>query len=663
MPLAEAEALLERQVPSSTSPRNRSGSRLASPQPASQQPDRPQQPDAPQQRAQPRPPQRQERRPHPAKVLPASGRVEQAPKEPPVEPQPGNERGVYWSLDDPAADRAALQELARRLEIYSPLVGLEEQSRPESLLLEITGCSEHFGGEAGLLNQLVADLQSQGWYVRAAVAATVGAAWALAHCGRLPRSQSTAAETTGSAGEKRPLPLGGGGWVAAPESAEDWVAWLAALPVTALRLSPANLSRLEQLELRRVGQILQLPRETLPSRFGEELLTRLDQAMGRQAETILPETAPRVWLVRREFEYPLSQRAVIEVVVCELLQELLVALQTQGYGVTRLQVQFRQQPAASAAVIQRDPLPSAPDEAPGSLASSAASTEATATTAAGAAEGTCPPVDPARMEWTLGLIRPTAAAAHLRELFRLQIERAPFQGEVSEITIQAESWSRLGERQDRLWDLDPAATGERERQRCVERLIQRLGPEHVCRAEAQASHVPEQSSVWRPWVDHTTPATKATSGASVTQPTGSTRKVSRPRSQPPQGPTDQHAASDGAANPTGLSGPWPCWQSEPAAAAATNWQPGGHSCWLRPTRLFAEPQPLDVMGWGEPGPPPRFRWGQQIVEIVRSWGPERIETGWWAGDLRRDYYWVETRQAARLWIYFDGVQSSWWIHG
>ncbi len=67
----------------------------------------------------------------------------------------------------------------------------------------------------------------------------------------------------------------------------------------------------------------------------------------------------------------------------------------------------------------------------------------------------------------------------------------------------------------------------------------------------------------------------------------------------------------------------------------------------RPTWLLPRPIPLR-------GPPPRV-----------LAGPERIETGWWDGDVaQRDYYVVETAQGQRAWVYCSpGASSGWMLHG
>ena len=45
-------------------------------------------------------------------------------------------------------------------------------------------------------------------------------------------------------------------------------------------------------------------------------------------------------------------------------------------------------------------------------------------------------------------------------------------------------------------------------------------------------------------------------------------------------------------------------------------------------------------------------------------GPERLETGWWDGDIRRDYYVVRTAQGQRAWVYrAPDEPGRWMLHG
>ncbi|KTB70742.1 MULTISPECIES: DNA polymerase Y family protein [Pseudomonas] len=68
---------------------------------------------------------------------------------------------------------------------------------------------------------------------------------------------------------------------------------------------------------------------------------------------------------------------------------------------------------------------------------------------------------------------------------------------------------------------------------------------------------------------------------------------------------------------------------------------------MRPGWLLREPQPLPL----------------HATRIVA--GPERIESGWWdGGDVRRDYYLVETSNGQRAWAYRSvGEQGELLLHG
>src|SRR5215211_4737818 len=93
-------------------------------------------------------------------------------------------RAMYPRLDvkdaDPLADRHLLETVAEWCDRYTPLVGMQP---PDGLILDISGCAHLFGGEAALCNDLVRRLNAQGLHVRAAIADTVGCAWALARYG------------------------------------------------------------------------------------------------------------------------------------------------------------------------------------------------------------------------------------------------------------------------------------------------------------------------------------------------------------------------------------------------------------------------------------------------------------------------------------------------
>ena len=92
----------------------------------------------------------------------------------------------------------------------------------------------------------------------------------------------------------------------------------------------------------------------------------------------------------------------------------------------------------------------------------------------------------------------------------------------------------------------------------------------------------------------------------------------------------------------------------------------------RPLRLFAKPEPVDVLASAPDGQPIRFRWRRVLHTIARAEGPERIAMEWWRhqeSQPTRDYFRVEDEKGRRYWLYRDGVvpreltHPSWYVHG
>src|SRR6185369_11899727 len=148
---------------------------------------------------------------------------------------------------------------------------------PDGLLLDITGCQRLFRGEANLLNQLLGALHALGFHARAAIADTIGAAWAVAHGG----------------GDERTIVPEGQAFAA-----------LAHLRPWTLRIAPKIVAQLDALGLERIEVLLMLSRATIPSRFGDDVLLRLDQALGRVPEVFTPVRPPVEIAARINFEEP-----------------------------------------------------------------------------------------------------------------------------------------------------------------------------------------------------------------------------------------------------------------------------------------------------------------------------------------------------------------------
>ncbi len=208
---------------------------------------------------------------------------------------------------DPDADRALLLKVADLCDRYTPLVAV---SGPDGLFLDVTGCPHLFGGEAALRADLLDRLARAGLSARAAVAATPGAAFALARNG------------------ERPPVLAEGGERAA----------LAPLPVACLRLAPDVVSVLARLGIRTVGDLLEQPRAGLARRFGAEPLARLDAALGAADEPVSPRLPAPALIVERRFSEPVFCIEAVSAALAAMAEGLAESLLARGEGARRLAV-------------------------------------------------------------------------------------------------------------------------------------------------------------------------------------------------------------------------------------------------------------------------------------------------------------------------------------
>ncbi|WP_244313695.1 Y-family DNA polymerase [Stappia sediminis] len=212
---------------------------------------------------------------------------------------------------DEAADACLLAALADWCDRYTPLVALDGT---DGLLLDITGCAHLFAkggedGEARLADDCVSRLGAQGFSVRAGIADTAGAAWAVAH---FPAKREGIPVTI--------VPPGG-----AREA-------ITLLPLAALRLEEAVSARLERVGLKSVEDVLDRPRAPLAARFGTGLIRRLDQALGFEDEPISPRLASPALVAERRFFEPVSRTDDVKGVIFSLARQLAGALERRGEG-------------------------------------------------------------------------------------------------------------------------------------------------------------------------------------------------------------------------------------------------------------------------------------------------------------------------------------------
>ena len=211
---------------------------------------------------------------------------------------------------DLAGDALALERLARWADRFTPRV---MPDGVDTLFLDIAGCARLFGGEEALMASLRAALKNFGLTVRLALAATPGAAWALAHYG---------------AEDSAVVPADAG-----PDALKDA---LAALPVAALRLSADVAGALASFGLDRICTLSVMESVKIIRRFGMEPVRRLEQALGHVAEPITPLRPLPPREAHRAFAEPISTAADIRAAVNGLLDDLCLALSRAGEGARRL---------------------------------------------------------------------------------------------------------------------------------------------------------------------------------------------------------------------------------------------------------------------------------------------------------------------------------------
>jgi len=323
---------------------------------------------------------------------------------------------VHTPPHDAAADALALTAFARWItKRWSPIVSIDP---PDGVLLDISGCEHLFGGETDLIASLEKSVRALGFTPRTGIASTVGTAWALA---RFAEGEDCIAPP---GHERRSL---------------------SHLPIAALRVDADVTEGLAEVGIDRIGQLFDLPRHTLPIRYGPDLLRRLDQALGLIPELVGRTSEAITIHASRELTGGTTRLGAIERVVQMLLAQIATTLGTHESGLRRLDATFERMNA-----------------------------------------------DAQRM--TIQVSRPTRDAKHLWSLLRPKVERLHMGFGVERITLAVGGIARLVHRQvslagerDNVWKHDGEFAA------MLDTMASRLGRTNVLRAELVQSHRPERA--------------------------------------------------------------------------------------------------------------------------------------------------------------------------
>ncbi len=607
--------------------------------------------------------------------------------------------------DDPAADRAALVQVARWCRRFSPTCGLEmpactapsataEPPLPECIHLDVTGTAGFFGGEAALARTVVWTLAARGLHARVAIADTASAARAAArHTDLVPcpsaetaihgpalldRRRDVSRKTASSDGAPAPsadvrtavrLPRSRAWWKPSHRKRRwavvppgEMASVLADLPVSALQLDRDTLALLRELGIESIGAMLRLPVDRLAARFPPQVARCRARLLGTLAEpwarltartgTGLPAGDPdtaddELPRAVETFDVPvalddLGEQALVAVVE-RLLQQCVVPLAARGEGVLTLQVRLEGSIGRAPAVLD------------------------------------------------MGLFRPSCSIPHLIDLVRLRMGRCRPPRELAAIAVEVVAAGTALCRQRSLFTADTAAgDGETAESQTaavgmlLDRLCGRLGRSAVFVPCAVADPQPEHA-----WVAASPLEVAAAAEAQAVRPIrGAGRSSRRPADRAAAMPRRHGAggAVHGAATAPIGSGEMPRsrgWNG-PAGGRRPIWMP------LRPvplelprhTKPIPVPRPDSMPFHLEPAPtcstettparaagapdapPTRFWLHDRWHRVAHAHGPERIETAWWRGPtVRRDYYVVETVSGERFWLFHCRRDGRWFLHG
>ena len=219
-------------------------------------------------------------------------------------------------------------------------------------------------------------------------------------------------------------------------------------------------------------------------------------------------------------------------------------------------------------------------------------------------------------EFRIGFVAPTDQAKHVFEMLCLQWERAALPDEIAIVHFEATETEPLHVVQRDLFGHELDNDSQREVVTLLDRLSNRLGSHAVVRARLLPEAQPELAVAFEPWVKN-------------------------------QNNISRDALASGS-------------DRDKLDASAFRLI----KATVRPTHLFSPPQPIEVSIAGPEGAPLSFWWNRREHRVIRNWGPERIETGWWRESaVCRDYFRVEVQTGHHFWIFRSLDDRGWFIHG
>ena len=312
---------------------------------------------------------------------------------------------------DHAAEQQLLEEIALSAYRYSHQVAISGNG----VVLEVGGSCRLHGRLETLLEALDAELNSLGLKLWRGTAPVAAAASLMA------RAQLQVLTLT------------------------ELEACLRNWPLKRLMLPTDEYSRLERLGLKRLSELLALPRFEFERRLGRGLLLHIDRLLGRAPTPLKYWQPPEIFRQKIELPVPTHRSDALLFALNRVLMQLQRWLQLRDRALTGLKVELH-------------------------------------------------PEDPGRCsELHAGLSQPGFQRDKLLEILRLKLEPLKLDANIGSLVVQADSTNSFRPPQADLWGESP--TGD-SWEALLDRLQARVGTENLCSITPCPDHRPERSWRW-----------------------------------------------------------------------------------------------------------------------------------------------------------------------
>ncbi len=185
---------------------------------------------------------------------------------------------------------------------FSPDVGI---LTPNDIVVDVTGCTHLWKGEQNYLNDIYNRLAKIGYQVYLGLASTIGTAWAVAHYQKENTIVQKGKEQTA----------------------------LYYLPPACLRIDELVHQKLIHLGLKQFHQIVAIKSHSLMRRFGHELVTQIQYALGYKDEFFKPIKLKVVFTERLPCIEPITTRIGIEIALKKMLEMVCLNLKNNTLGI------------------------------------------------------------------------------------------------------------------------------------------------------------------------------------------------------------------------------------------------------------------------------------------------------------------------------------------